>query len=63
LNQKWKVNARHPLYREDGIWYRLLERFPGALFDKMDIYYSIRKRNIKVIAENILKVKKKYLFQ
>lgn len=33
LNQEWKVNARHALYREDGRWYHLLEQFPGALFD------------------------------
>ena len=33
LNRKWKVGARHPLYREDGKWYHHLKRFPGALFD------------------------------
>jgi hypothetical protein len=33
LNDKWGVNARHALYRENGSWYHLLERFPGALFD------------------------------
>ena len=33
LNREWKVNARHALYREDGRWYHLLDRFPGALFD------------------------------
>ncbi len=33
LNEKWGVNARHALYREDGRWYHILERFPGALFD------------------------------
>lgn len=33
LNREWKVNARHALYRQDGRWYHLLERFPGALFD------------------------------
>lgn len=33
LNRKWKVEARHPLYREDGHWYHHLRRFPGALFD------------------------------
>lgn len=33
LNRDWGVNARHALYREDGRWYHLLERFPGALFD------------------------------
>ena len=33
LNEQWGVNARHALYREDGRWYHVLERFPGALFD------------------------------
>ena len=33
LNRKWKVGARHPLYREDGKWYHHLKQFPGALFD------------------------------
>lgn len=34
LNRKWKVNAKHALYREDGGWYHQLTDFPGALFDK-----------------------------
>jgi 5-methylcytosine-specific restriction protein A len=33
LNEMWRVGAEHPLYRENGTWYHLLERFPGALFD------------------------------
>jgi hypothetical protein len=33
LNVKWGVSAKHALYRENGTWYHLLERFPGALFD------------------------------
>jgi hypothetical protein len=33
LNREWKVGAQHALYRADGTWYHLLERFPGALFD------------------------------
>jgi 5-methylcytosine-specific restriction enzyme A len=33
LNIEWGVNAKHALYREDGRWYHVLERFPGALFD------------------------------
>jgi 5-methylcytosine-specific restriction enzyme A len=33
LNRKWGVNAQHALYRENGSWYHVLERFPGALFD------------------------------
>jgi len=32
-NTEWGVNAKHALYREDGRWYHLLERFPGDLFD------------------------------
>jgi 5-methylcytosine-specific restriction enzyme A len=27
------VNAQHALYREDGRWYHVLQRFSGALFD------------------------------
>ena len=33
LNKEWGVNALHSLFREDGTWYHLLKRFPGALFD------------------------------
>lgn len=33
LNREWKVGARHALYRENGIFYMPLERFPGAYFD------------------------------
>lgn len=33
LNEKWGVGAKHALYRKNGTWYHLLERFPGALFD------------------------------
>jgi 5-methylcytosine-specific restriction protein A len=33
LNRKWGVNAQHALYRENGRWYHVLARFPGALFD------------------------------
>jgi lysyl-tRNA synthetase class 1 len=33
LNIRWKVGALHALYRADGKWFHLLERFPGALFD------------------------------
>lgn len=34
LNRKWNVGALHALYRQEGDWYHLLERFPGALFDR-----------------------------
>ncbi len=34
LNRKWNVGALHALYRKNGTWYHLLERFPGALFDE-----------------------------
>jgi 5-methylcytosine-specific restriction enzyme A len=27
------VGAEHALYRKNGTWFHLLERFPGALFD------------------------------
>ena len=33
LNERWSVYAKHSLYREDGTWYHLLKKFPGALFD------------------------------
>lgn len=33
LNRRWKVGAKHALYRKTGKWYHRLERFPGALFD------------------------------
>jgi 5-methylcytosine-specific restriction protein A len=33
LNRDWEVWALHALYRRDGTWYNLLDRFPGALFD------------------------------
>lgn len=33
LNEKWRVGARHALYRKTGDWYMHLEYFPGALFD------------------------------
>jgi hypothetical protein len=33
LIERWGISARHALYREDGTWYHLLERFPGALCD------------------------------
>lgn len=28
------MGAQHALYRRDGTWYHVLERFPGALFDE-----------------------------
>ena len=33
LVERWGIGARHALYRENGAWYHLLERFPGALCD------------------------------
>ena len=30
---EWNVKVQHALYREDGTWYHILRRFPGALFD------------------------------
>lgn len=33
LNRKWSIGAQHTLYREDGKWFHVLERFPGALCD------------------------------
>ncbi|WP_321280164.1 HNH endonuclease [Marinifilum fragile] len=34
LNEILKLNAKHSLYREDGLWYHNLKDFPGVLFDK-----------------------------
>lgn len=33
LCQEWGIKVEHALYREDGTWYHILRRFPGALFD------------------------------
>jgi hypothetical protein len=33
LNRKWSIGAQHVLYRVDGKWFHVLERFPGALCD------------------------------
>jgi hypothetical protein len=33
LNKEWAVGAQHALYHEDGTWYHVLKRFPGALID------------------------------
>lgn len=33
LNARWGVRALHALYHQDGTWYHVLKRFPGALFD------------------------------
>jgi hypothetical protein len=54
LNEKWQINARHALYREDGKWYHQLNEFPGALCDKngyilfetKDDYLSCKYLNI-----------------
>lgn len=34
LNIEWKVGAQHALYHHSGSWYHVLERFPGAFFDR-----------------------------
>ena len=33
LIERWGIGARQALYSEDGVGYRRLERFPGALCD------------------------------
>ena len=33
LVERWGIGARQAVYRENGAWYHLLERFPGALCD------------------------------
>ena len=34
LKDRWRIPAEHVLYREDGVWYHHLHRFPGALCDR-----------------------------
>ena len=34
LNKILQLNAKHALYREDGLWYHNLKDFPGVLFDQ-----------------------------
>jgi 5-methylcytosine-specific restriction enzyme A len=34
LNKEWSVGADQALYRQDGRWCHILERFPAALFDE-----------------------------
>ena len=34
LNKILDLNAKHTLYREDGIWFHHLTKFSGILFDK-----------------------------
>lgn len=33
LNGKYKRCAKHSRYRENGVWYHLLKRFPADLYD------------------------------
>jgi len=34
LNEKYGLGAAHARYRENGVWYHPLEKFPGILFDQ-----------------------------
>ncbi len=34
LNDRWGVGARHALYHQQGKWFHVLKRFPGALMDE-----------------------------
>jgi 5-methylcytosine-specific restriction protein A len=34
LNKKYRLGAVDARYREDGVWYHPLRRFPGVLFDR-----------------------------
>lgn len=34
MSKKININARHYLYRKNGIWYHHLKEFPGVLFDE-----------------------------
>ena len=47
LNRKWSVNVKHALYREDGRWYHVLERFPGALFDAHGYVVFLTERDFR----------------
>lgn len=33
LNSHYGIGAKQARYREDGVWYHPLNKFPGALFD------------------------------
>jgi hypothetical protein len=33
LSRRWKLGAKHALFRKDGTWYHILQDFPGAPFD------------------------------
>jgi hypothetical protein len=33
LNEWYRRGAKQARYRENGVWYHLLERFPGDLYD------------------------------
>lgn len=33
LQKEWSIPAHHVLYHYHGVWYHVLERFPGALCD------------------------------
>jgi 5-methylcytosine-specific restriction protein A len=55
LNEILQLGAKQALYREDGIWYHNLVKFPGVLFDKngyvifanKEEYYSTPNLQIK----------------
>ncbi|MEK7194642.1 MAG: hypothetical protein AAB667_00035 [Patescibacteria group bacterium] len=52
LNEKFNIGAAHALYRENGRWYMLLERFPGALFDRNSVGFGYVVFNSKAEYEN-----------
>jgi 5-methylcytosine-specific restriction protein A len=47
LNVEWKVGAQHALYHHSGNWYHVLERFPGAFFDKNGYVLFHSKRHFE----------------
>jgi hypothetical protein len=54
LNQEWSVGAQHALYHRKGIWFHLLERFPGALFDENGYVLFETKEQSNAVREYIL---------
>lgn len=48
LNEAWGVGADHALYRKDGTWYHILERFPAALFDENGYIMFPTERDLNV---------------
>lgn len=44
LNQILQIGAKHALYKNDGMWYHHLKKFPGVLFDNQGYVLFITKQ-------------------